>query len=168
MAPGSAHFRVVALSICLPLPPRAGRTPRPVDKLSGFFTEKKGSWGVNFRGRVHSPPGPPPQQNPHPVPRPACPCSLSWIYCEFEKEKHVYSYLEQLPDTWLMGEGTWVTLGPARIGHEGPVAANTGATFPRPPSPLPPPLSRHRGTRALPPSTTCLCNTSVSEAFTDL
>lgn len=120
MAPGSAHFRVVASSICLPLPPRAGRTPRPVDKLSGFFTEKKGSWGVNFRDCVHSPPGPPPLQNPHPAPRPACPCSLSWIYCEFEKERHVYSYLEQLPDTWVMGEGTGVTLGPARIGGEAP------------------------------------------------
>lgn len=50
MAPGSAHFRVVAPSICLPLPPRAGRTPRPVDKLSGFFTEKKA--GVLASGAV--------------------------------------------------------------------------------------------------------------------
>lgn len=120
MALGRAHFRVVASSICLPLPPRAGRTPRPVDKLSGFFTEKKGSWGVSFGGHVHSPPGPPPLQNPHPVPRPACPCNLSWIYCEFEKEKRVYSYLAQLPDTWVMGEGTGVTLGPARTGGEAP------------------------------------------------
>lgn len=90
----SAYFRVVVLSICPPLSPRAGTTPRAVDKLSGFLTEKKGSWGVSLRSCVHSPLEPPQLQNPSPAQRPACPCNLSWSYCDLRRRRmsaHIWS-----------------------------------------------------------------------------
>lgn len=128
-----------------------------MDKLSVFFTETKGSWGVGLRGRVHSPLGP------------ICPCGLSWRYCELEKDKHVCSHLGQPPDTWVMGEDGWVTLGPGRTGHEAPLQSTQELLPLSLPSPAAPRFLTCPGTAGLEtPPTTCLCSMPILEAFRDL
>lgn len=119
-------------------------------------TQIEGSWGPASGGWVH--PLPPPHLHSlHPAP-----AGLSRIRCNFRRKStatNTRSSRLRRGD----GEGGWVTRA-CKDGREAP-SPSTRATSPRHPHrpPLPWPLSRPRGTPALPPATTCLCSQSVSE-----
>lgn len=94
-------------------------------KLTGFSTKREGSWGTGPTPRA----SPTTDLQPTAKPLPAS-ASASWIYCEFEKEKHVCSHLEQLPETWALAR-PWACEAWTR----GPAASGTGGAASPPPLP---------------------------------
>lgn len=68
-----------------------------------FLHQERRKLGYWPRGPcLHPTPRASPTTDPQPSSKPLlASASVSWIYCEFEKEKHVYSHLEQLPEAPL-------------------------------------------------------------------